>query len=99
MTETKQLVARYAQLITNIAASRVNPSDVEDIVQDVFLKYCKKTPIFNDEGHAKGWFITVTVNITRDRYRAKEFSQRLDMTDEKMSMYISDEDFIAAAEK
>lgn len=99
MTETEQIVVKYAQIIKNIAASRVNPSDVEDVIQDVLLKYCEKTPKFENEGHAKGWFITVTLNLTHDRYRAKEFTQRVDMTDEKMSMYISDEDFIAAAEK
>ena len=76
MTETEQIVVKYAQIIKNIAASRVNPSDVEDVIQDVLLKYCEKTPKFENEGHAKGWFITVTLNLTHDRYRAKEFTQR-----------------------
>ncbi len=99
MTEIELIVAKYSQMITNIAASRVNPSDVEDVVQDVFLRYCEKMPKFRDDGHAKGWLITVAINITRDRYRANEFTRRIDMSDETMSMYLSDEDFISAAEK
>ena len=61
MTETERLVIKYSNLVKNLAASRVNPSDVEDVIQDVFLKYCEKTPRFNNPDHEQGWFVTVTV--------------------------------------
>lgn len=99
MTEPDKIFDRYAPMLLRIVESRVNKADVEDIVQDVFLKYCEKTPKFKDRNHEKAWFITVAINMTKSLYRAKEFELRVDMSDETMSECLSDKDFIIRAEQ
>lgn len=39
-----------------------NSIDADDVVQEVFLKYCKEGETFVDEKHIKHWLIRVAVN-------------------------------------
>lgn len=43
-----------------------NLSDVQDVLQDVFIKLFKNRKPFADRNHEKAWIIRVTVNICRD---------------------------------
>jgi len=43
-----------------------NASDAEDAVQETFLTYIKKTPVFKDPEHEKAWLIRVTANACKD---------------------------------
>ena len=43
-----------------------NPSDAEDTVQNIFLKYMEKQIVFENPEHEKAWFITVTRNHCKD---------------------------------
>ena len=49
-----------------------NASDAEDVVQDTFLKYLQKAPVFENTEHEKAWLITVAVNRCRDMLRFKQ---------------------------
>ncbi len=42
------------------------PSDAEDVVQNVFIKYIERPVSFEDLEHEKAWFITVTRNKCKD---------------------------------
>lgn len=99
MEELEAIIREYSPLVMNLAQSRVNPSDAEDVYQEVFCRYIDKQPHFKDEQHAAAWFIKVTVNITKNLYKAGEFVNRTDMSDETMAEILSDEDFIAEAEQ
>lgn len=39
-----------------------NRPDAEDAVQETFLRYVDKAPLFSDEEHEKAWLIRVTIN-------------------------------------
>ncbi len=99
MTTPEEIIARYSTLVMNIARSRVNFSDADDVYQEVFYRYIDKEPRFKDEQHAKAWFIRVTCNIINSMYRKSELKDRIDMPDENMCDIISDKDFAAEAEK
>lgn len=43
--------------------------DAEDAVQETFLRYITKSPVFSDESHEKAWLITVAQNICRNMLR------------------------------
>lgn len=60
------LYAAYADMVYRLALIRTrNPADAEDITQEVFLRYLRKTPSFETAGHQKAWLITVTVNCSK----------------------------------
>ena len=65
-SDVKELFERYSDMIYRIAISYGNSvSFAEDAVQEVFLRYLKKTPKFENCEHEKAWFIRVTVNYCK----------------------------------
>ncbi len=45
------------------------PQDVQDMIQEVLLKYMQKRPVFHDAEHEKAWLLRVAVNLCRDMLR------------------------------
>jgi len=58
-----------------------NASDAEDAVQETFLTYIKKTPVFKDPEHEKAWLITVASNKCRDILRFRTRHPIVDIED------------------
>lgn len=64
--DTKELFARYGDMIYRIAMSYRNSVPfAEDMVQEVFVRYLKKRPAFETREHEKAWFIRVAVNCCK----------------------------------
>lgn len=62
-----EIYNRQADRIYRIAMMYLKkPSDAEDAVQSVFLKYMEKNIDFYNENVEKAWFITVTRNYCKD---------------------------------
>ncbi|MHB8128898.1 MAG: RNA polymerase sigma factor [Mobilitalea sp.] len=65
--QANQLIEKYAKMMLRCAYAYCGDrTDAEDIIQDVFIKYMKKLPVFNDEEHEKAWFLRVTINTSKD---------------------------------
>ena len=63
----KELLDMYSAMVYRIAYSRTqNKTDVEDITQNVFLKYISADKKWKDEEHRKAWLLRVAVNCTND---------------------------------
>lgn len=64
--EPEAAVRRYADTVYRLAYARTGSrEDAEDIFQEVFLRYVRKKPTFQDEEHRKAWLIRVTVNCAK----------------------------------
>lgn len=64
---------RYAAMLVRLACSiLVSREDAEDAVQNVFCKYLKKLPSFQDSEQEKAWFIRVTINQCKDALRRRK---------------------------
>ncbi len=64
--DAKELFERYADMIYRIAMSYGNSVPfAEDMVQEVFVRYLKKRPGFENSVHEKAWFIRVAVNCCK----------------------------------
>lgn len=52
----------------------------EDAVQETFLKYMVKAPLFKDSDHEKAWLIKVATNISKNisRYNNRHAAENLD---------------------
>lgn len=69
--DVRELYIRQHQRIYRLAMLYLkNSLDAEDAVQNVFLKYMKKSVVFQDCNHENAWFITVTRNYCRDELRS-----------------------------
>ena len=62
----EDVIHQYQNTVYRIALAHCrNTSDAEDVTQEVFLRYLKKTPAFTGEGHLKAWLIRVTINVSK----------------------------------
>ena len=64
------MVEKYSQMVYRLAFSMMkNRYDADDIHQDVFIRFLKKQPQFDNEEHEKAWFIRVTVNCCTNYHK------------------------------
>ncbi len=62
----EQVFLEYRQTVYRLALARLgNPAAAEDAVQEVFLRYVRKAPVFREAEHCKAWLLRVTVNCCR----------------------------------
>ena len=71
--ELETLVDRYGSTLLRAALAILgDPYEAEDAVQDAFLCWLEKRPVFRDEGHQRAWLLTVTANGCKSRLRARK---------------------------
>ena len=69
--ELQSVMDRYSDMLFKIAYLRMgNTDDAEDIVQEVFCQYIKRTEGFHSQEHTKAWLIKVTLNACRKIWRS-----------------------------
>lgn len=61
-----------------------NSHDVQDILQEVLLRYIEKTPAFLSQDHEKAWLLRVTTNCCKDclRFRKRHSYIELELLQE-----------------
>lgn len=73
---------RYTNLLYRLCYSiLLQQEDAEDAVQDVFLMYYRKQPVFADEDHEKAWFIRVAVNRCKDLLRRRKIREWIPLSE------------------
>ncbi|WP_312281321.1 sigma-70 family RNA polymerase sigma factor [Oscillibacter sp.] len=62
----ENVIKFYGNMVYRLAFARAGTRhDADDIFQEVFLRYIKKQPVFENEDHRRAWFIKVTVNCSK----------------------------------
>lgn len=70
----KELFERYSDMIYRISISYgKNEYIAEEVVQEVFLRYLKKKPQFENSEHEKAWFIRVALNCCKSMLQTAWF--------------------------
>ncbi len=85
-------VEKYSQMLFRICYSILcNKHDAEDALQETFLKYMTKAPLFKDDDHEKAWLIKVATNISKNicRFNNRHATENLN---EFREIGISDSD-------
>ena len=68
---TNRAVELYADTVRRICFMHLkNHADVEDVFQDVFLKYVLCDIEFENETHEKAWVIRVAINACKDTLKS-----------------------------
>lgn len=63
---SKELFEQYADMVYRVAVSYGGTGQwAEDVVQEVFVRYLKRRPVFESGAHEKAWFIRVAVNCSK----------------------------------
>lgn len=65
-SDIEQAIAAYGDAVWRACLLYLQPTDAEDIFQDVFLKYALHDASFNDDAHKKAWLLRVAINACKD---------------------------------
>lgn len=80
--DPRQVIEDYSNMLFKICIVMLcNEYDAQDAVQETFLRYISKAPLFNDSEHEKAWLITVATNICKDMCKFKIRHQHLNIDD------------------
>ena len=58
-----------------------NTADAEDAVQETFIAYTTKSPVFSDKEHEKAWLLKVASNKCRDMLRFRKCYQLTELSE------------------
>ncbi|MGC2400858.1 MAG: sigma-70 family RNA polymerase sigma factor [Acidobacteriaceae bacterium] len=64
-----QLYERYARMIHGVLLAKVPVSDVDDLVQDVFIKALRRLSTLRETGSFGAWLAVIARNVARDYHR------------------------------
>ena len=73
----EEVIRRNSETVYRLAYALVRTrADADDIYQEVFLRYVRKTPAFDSAEHEKAWFMRVTINCCRNFWRSPWMQRR-----------------------
>lgn len=65
------MIERYSDMVYRLAYSLVKQKfDADDIHQEVFIRYLRKKPIFQNQENEKAWFLRVTINCCKNHWKS-----------------------------
>lgn len=91
--EANLAIQKYADMVRRICFVHLkNYHDVEDVFQDVFLKYVLHDVEFESDAHEKAWLIRVAINASKDTIKSF-FRRNVSSIDELITepFYIEDD--------
>lgn len=60
-----RIVKKHAETVYRVAFARTESrADAEDIMQEVFLRFIRRAPVFESAEHEKAWFIRAAINCS-----------------------------------
>ena len=66
-SDAESAFSKYADMLYRVCLSYLpNDADAEDAVQDTFIKYMTKAPVFFSHDHEKAWLLRVAQNRCKD---------------------------------
>ena len=87
--EVEQTIIEYSDLLYKICFLILkDDSDVQDVLQETFIKYMTKSPDFESENHKKAWLIKVSQNKCKEflRFHKKHAAVPLEEVEESFSV-------------
>ncbi len=84
------LIREYGNMLFRFCLVTLgNAGDAEDAVQETYIRYLRKRPVFNDSEHEKAWLLRVAGNLCRDILRQRNRHPNVDI--DEISQFISDD--------
>ena len=81
----EDIIYRYQDTVYRIAFTYCrNPSDAEDVAQEVFIRYIRKMPGLDSEEHLKAWLIRVTLNVAKSLLTSSWSKKTVPLSDHEL---------------
>jgi RNA polymerase sigma-70 factor (ECF subfamily) len=89
-----QLYERYARMVHGVLLAKIPVSDVDDLVQDVFIRALRRLSTLRDTGSFGAWLAVIARNMARDYHRRTVPEEPLtdDASDRGIQCGVSSED-------
>jgi len=96
--DVERIVNEYGDMLYRLCILQLrSAADAEDALQEVFIKYCLKAPMFASCEHEKAWLLRVAANQCRDQLRFRVRHPQMDEdTLQKIRAESSDADILEA---
>lgn len=66
-----KMIETYSDMVYRLAFAAVKSRfDADDIHQEVFVRYLKNVPVFQNADHEKAWFLRVTINCCKNHWKS-----------------------------
>lgn len=66
-----KIIKRNSDMVYRLAFAQMkNKNDADDVYQEVFFRYIKKKPEFENSEYEKAWFIRVTINCSKTNLKS-----------------------------
>lgn len=90
----EKLYDQYAGLVGSIAKSYLNVDDVEDIIQEVFIRVYKSIKKFKGDASFSTWLYRIAVNACKDQLKkyAKRSETMIDFEEDDSSIETTSEE-------
>ena len=93
-------IKKNSDMVYRLAFSQMkNKADADDVYQEVFIRYIKKKPMFNDAEHEKAWFIRVTLNCSKTSLKSFWKTKACPLDENIEDMSVDSEDLSFALKK
>lgn len=77
------ILNRYGDMVYKIAYSQMkNKADAEDVFQEVFVRFIRYNPNFENDQHIKAWLIRVTLNCSKNIFKSAWFRRTTTLDDD-----------------
>ena len=91
------LVYSYENVLYRAALALLGDvHEAEDAVQDTFLKYLEKSPIFENSDHERAWLLRVTINNCKSRLRSPWRRRRMPLSDSLAAAALEEREVLEA---
>ena len=87
--DIEQTIIEYSDLLYKICFLILkDDSDVQDVLQETFIKYMTKSPDFESEDHKKAWLIKISQNKCKEflRFHKRHATVPLEEVEESFSV-------------
>ncbi len=87
--DLEQTINEYSNILYKICFLILkNENDVKDVLQETFIKYYTKSPVFKSEDHKKAWLIKVSQNRCKEflRFHKRHAAVPLDEVEQSVSV-------------
>lgn len=83
-----QLVTRHAQPIARfLAAAGADAGEVEDLVQETFIRAFRGIDSWRGEAAFRSWLFTIASNLLRDHYRRRKGKTMVPLDDQPLAAH------------
>lgn len=82
----EDIINQYSDMVYRLALARTkNPTDAQDVFQEVFIRYMRSKDKITSNEHLKAWLIRATINCTKNLFTSAWYKKTVGL-DEKLSV-------------